>query len=74
MITITTKKGTCGTTIITYEEVRCLSTDTKPTEGIHNGSTLIEIDTGKKFLFDEVASAWNEITGSALINARGVDF
>ena len=55
-------------------DVRCLSTDVKPTENIPNGSTCIEIDTGKKYLFDEAEKVWNEISGSAIISASGVDF
>lgn len=31
------------------KEVRCLSTDDKPTAGMPNGSTCIEIDTGKVY-------------------------
>ena len=44
-----------------FNDVRCLSTDTKPLTGIKNGSTLIEIDTGKKYLFDALSKAWNEV-------------
>lgn len=36
----------------------CLSTDTKPTETVANGSQLIEIDTGDVYLFNETGSAW----------------
>ena len=42
-------------------DVRCLSTDTKPTEGIHNGSTLLEMDTGKMYMFDKDNETWREI-------------
>lgn len=47
-------------------DVRCLSTDTKPT-GTHdgreiaNGSTLMEIDTGKVYMYDEDGDTWDEI-------------
>ncbi|MCO1599812.1 hypothetical protein [Desulfosporosinus nitroreducens] len=34
----------------------CLSTDVKVTEGIENGSTLTEIDTGNEFIFS--GTAW----------------
>ena len=42
-----------------------LSTDTKPTEtyggcAILNGSFLMEIDTGKEFLYDEEGKSWEE--------------
>lgn len=42
-------------------EAYCLSTDTKPTTGIANGSILIEMDTQKIFMFDETNSTWLEI-------------
>lgn len=37
-----------------------LSTDTKPTEGIHNTSTFYEMDTKKLFMFDEEHGVWLE--------------
>jgi len=37
-----------------------LSTDTKPTDAA-NGSSFIEIDTGKVYLFDAAGETWNEI-------------
>lgn len=43
-----------------YIEGACLAADTKPTDGIANGSILIEIDTGKIFMFNETGSAWAE--------------
>lgn len=46
-------------------EIRCLSTDEKPTtcynETIENGSKLIEIDTGKMYLFDLENEQWREV-------------
>ena len=39
------------------------SSDSKPTAGIVTGSSFIEVDTGKEFLFDEDSQAWNA-TGS----------
>ena len=46
-------------------EFRGLSTDTKPTEfngnNIANGTTFIEIDTGKFYLFDADNSQWKEV-------------
>ena len=39
----------------------CLSTDTKPTAGIGNGSTLMEMDTGSVYVFDEAGSTWLEL-------------
>ena len=44
-------------------DLRGLSTDTKPTDVkyIGNGSTFIEIDTGKVFLFDAEHKIWKEM-------------
>lgn len=46
-------------------ELRGLSTDTKPTtangENIDNGSTFIEIDTGKIYFYDLENEQWKEI-------------
>jgi len=41
----------------TYD-FRGLSTDTKPTEHVGNGSTFIEEDTGEVFIFDEANQTW----------------
>ena len=43
-------------------EAVCLSSDTKPTTGIANGSTCIEMNTGKIFMFNEAGSAWVELS------------
>lgn len=42
-------------------EAVCLSTDTKPTTGIANGSVVIEMNTGKVFMYNESGSAWVEL-------------
>jgi hypothetical protein len=46
-------------------ELRGLSTDTKPTEingkTINNGSTFIEIDTGKIYFYDLSNEEWKEV-------------
>lgn len=42
-------------------DLRGLSTDAKPTDGIPNGSTFIEIDTGKVYMFDSVGNEWAEV-------------
>lgn len=34
------------------------SSDVKPTEGISNGSVIVEVDTGKHFRFDEENRVW----------------
>ena len=46
---------------IIFGEATCLSTDTKPTEDVYNGSTALESDTSKVFSFDMDSSQWNEI-------------
>jgi len=38
-----------------------LSTDSKPTAGIATGSSFLEVNTGKIFLFDEVGETWTEV-------------
>lgn len=42
-------------------EIACLSTDTKPDDGIANGSTCIEMDTGYIYMFNETAGAWVKV-------------
>ena len=41
-------------------QLACLSTDTKPTAGIANGSVCLEMDTSKIYLFDEAGAQWRE--------------
>lgn len=58
-------------------DVRCLSTDTKPTANIKNGSTLIEMDTSKGYLYDAAGQTWREQEGGTVIvipSASGVSF
>lgn len=38
----------------------CKSTDDKPTTEVGNGDIVIEIDTGKYFIFDADGAAWHE--------------
>lgn len=45
-----------------YIEAACLSGDSKPTDGIANGSLVIEMNTGKIFMFNEAGSAWVELS------------
>lgn len=50
--------------MITYQdylELRGLSTDTKPTENIPNGSTFFEIDTCTIYMFDEEHATWTKL-------------
>lgn len=57
-----------------YEyDVRCKSTDEKPID-LTNGTPLIEIDTGKKYLFDGETGEWSEVSSSLIISANGVEF
>ena len=41
-------------------DIRGLSTDTKPTS-YPNGSTFLEMDTGKVFIFNAQNSTWVEL-------------
>lgn len=41
-----------------YCEGFCLSTDTKPTTGIANGSNVLEMDTGDAYAFNQAGTAW----------------
>ena len=41
-----------------------LSTDTKKTENIANGSIFIEMDTNDAYWFDEEHSRWLKVGGS----------
>lgn len=59
MITVYREEGTVRGE--QEKEYRGLSTDTKPTEGIVNGSIFIEIDTGKIYMFDEENEQWTEL-------------
>lgn len=43
--------------------VYCNSSDTKPTSDLVNGSRLVEVDTGKNYLFNEATSSWVEVSG-----------
>ena len=36
----------------------CLSTDSKPTADIANGSTLLEMNTSNVYTFDEANTTW----------------
>lgn len=69
MVTWTTWKAMSNTTdesgnveVIYYGSGTCLAADTKPTEGIFNGSTLTEMDTSKIYFFDAVSKTWMEFS------------
>lgn len=53
--TVNTADGTVG---VFYGEGSCLSTDSKPTAYVGNGSVLIEMDTAKVYFFDEQTIRW----------------
>lgn len=58
-----------------YVEATGLSTDTKQTEGIINGSKFTEVDTGIGYLFDESSGVWvaqNTGNGKTSISAAVV--
>lgn len=44
-----------------YGVGHCLSTDTKPTQNMYNGSTLLEMDTSKVCVFDAANTQWREL-------------
>ena len=43
-------------------EIRGLSTDNKPTENITNGSSFIEMNTGKIYFYNAESEQWIEFT------------
>lgn len=54
-------KGTLFNDTKSLIEAVCLYTDSKPTDGIANGSMCLEMDTGKIYAFNEAGSAWVEL-------------
>lgn len=60
MITITKAEVTDNNKLKTVE-IRGLSTDTKPTEGIGNGSVYICIDTQEIYFFDLSSKTWKGV-------------
>lgn len=47
-----------------YVEAAAKSTDTWPSIGLVTGSLLLESDTGKRYVYDEVTQEWTEIANS----------
>lgn len=41
-----------------YQEYCGLSTDSKPTTKVFNGSTFLEMDTGDLYVFDAESMTW----------------
>ena len=49
-----------------YYVGECLSTDNKPVDDtVFNGSKLIEIDTGKLYIYDGEGKQWVEFGGES---------
>lgn len=46
----------------TCQRYVCLSTDTKPTTGVINGSRLLEMDTQKTYMWDLDNTQWVEVS------------
>ena len=59
MVRITESRIISGN--VSYVELSCLSTDTKPTANICTGSLALEVDTGDVYAFDEVEGEWCKI-------------
>lgn len=57
MVSVNTHKNG----LVPWWDVRCASTDTKPVDGVPNGSTCLETDTGKLFVYDKDTEQWNEV-------------
>lgn len=55
MVTVNTVRHVGGGR---YIEGECLSTDTKPSDGIMNGSKLLEIDTSTLYIYDQENGEW----------------
>lgn len=47
------------------DEYAGLKDDTKPTAGVRNGSSFIEMNTGKVYIFDAENGEWDEIGGAS---------
>lgn len=48
-------------TVLNIANLFGTSSDSKPTTGYANGSTFVEVNTGKLFLFNEAAQTWVEV-------------
>ena len=49
-------------TVYTTQRYVCISTDTKPTTDVNNGSLMLEMDTGKVYVFDQDNTTWVEVS------------
>lgn len=52
-----------GDRFLLYSKGVCMSGDEKPTEGIANGSELLEMDTSTKYKFNLANSQWVKVVG-----------
>ena len=51
-----------GANPVRYYEFAGLHDDTKPTDkDIATGSTLVEVDTGDVYMYDEVGKEWHKV-------------
>lgn len=55
-----TPAGSADTTMYS-QQLRGLSTDTKPTTDIPNGSSFLEMDTGNVYMWDEENKQWRQL-------------
>lgn len=55
------KSAAVGNGVVLVEAV-CLSTDSKPTAGIANGSLCLEMDTSDIYAFDGANNTWRKIS------------
>lgn len=60
-LTASVPKTGLGTNQRVYIEGWCHSSDTKPTDGIAGGSSLIEYDTGDWYIFNENTETWGKM-------------
>ena len=51
-----------------FKEIAGLSTETKPTDGLVDGSAFLEVDTGLVALFDSDNSEWH---GGTVVDEGG---
>ena len=58
---------TDGTSFVQLAELYGTSNDDKPTTGYATGSSFVEVDTGKLYLYDEseVGGGWYEVGGGS---------
>lgn len=55
-----TPAGSADTTMYS-QQLRGLSTDTKPTTDVPNGSSFLEMDTGNVYMWDEENEQWRQL-------------